>query len=360
MIPDSIQPLVSRWQGFADKVKARFQEVLAEADAGYDEVMNIEVVDPAVLSGATSAFQARVRGLQDKVRDAWQKIESELDQVIQDTEDSDECAKMYPVRDIERDRQLQLIDALEMESAALRIHKEAKASRLLKEVADREMQAPRTCHQCSAPLSVPTPHKVTQVVCTHCQAVNSVHPGMATALYYQGGALHNLAHEAALPEWQALVHAEKRFNAWRHPLDPDMATFEQAATAYWTRYLEAMRQLNPDWDAETVQREYTARMGQWRQQLTRHGGEDRAHRNTVITLAATGDAAQVKQWFRQNRLRPDSFVEEMLEAAHEHRLDKELNTLLDAAYTLSGSDDPKPEWIAEKRSELTRYIPVHA
>lgn len=359
-IPASIEPIVNRWRTFFDKVQARFQEVLTEADAGYDEVMHIEIVDPAVLSGATSAVQARVRGLQDKVRDAWSKIEEEMSQVIQDTEDSSECEKMYPIRSAEQERGLQLIDTMERQAEALRIHKEAKAARLLKEVADREMQAPKTCNHCSAPLSVPTPHKTTSVTCSHCQAVNSVHPGIATGLYYQGGALHNLAQEAALTEWQAQVQAEKRYKAWRHPLHEDWARFEKATETYWTAYLGAMKKLNPDWNEETYDREFKARMGQWRQLTDPHNEQHRQHITTILELATTGDRTQVLQWFRKNRQRPDSFAEEVLEAAHEHRLTKTLPLLLDVAHELSGTDDPKEEWVQEKQQDLIRYIPVPA
>lgn len=359
-IPTPIEPIVNRWHTFFDKVRARFQEVLTEADAGYDEVMNIEIVDPAVLSGATSAFQARVRGLQDKVRDAWSKIEQEISQVIQDTEDSSECEKMYPVRSAEQHRGLQLIDDMERQTEALRIHKEAKAARLLKEVADREMQEPKICSHCGAPLVVPTPYKATSVTCSHCQAVNSVHPGIATGLYYQGGALHNLAQETALTEWQAQVQAEKRYKAWRHPLQEDWAQFEKATETYWKAYFSAMKKLHPDWTEETYERELNARMGQWRQLTDPHNEQHRQHVTSILELAATGDRVQVIQWFRKNRQRPDSFSEEVLEAAHEHRLEKVLPLLLDTAHELSGTDDPKSDWIEEKRQDLIRYIPVLA
>jgi hypothetical protein len=67
-----------RWSAFLAKVKARVDEILAEADPGFDELIATEVLDPVPLSSALSEFHARMLALEKKIDDSWEKIDAEL------------------------------------------------------------------------------------------------------------------------------------------------------------------------------------------------------------------------------------------------------------------------------------------
>lgn len=355
-VPSSIQPILDRWNGFASKVKERLQEVLAEANTGFDEVMHTEIVDPAAMSGALTAFEARIRGLKDKVNQAWEKIEGELDQVIQATEDSQACVPMYQIRTEKRNESYALTEKIQTESDTLRIHKEAKAARLLGDVAKKEMQVPHLCHQCKAEIKNPTPHRAANVTCPYCQAVNSLVPGIATGMYFQGSAMHQLAQEAALVEWFELQRAEKHYQGFRHPTNDDLTQFENATKVYWQKYCEAQEALLPDWDVDTVKREVQGKMGHFYKFVAEAGMEERKHLSSVLKFAAARDRTNIVTLLKQYFKDPGSFAEAASEAAYEHGDLKSLEFLLDITHELQASTEPKADFIREKQSDMDRFI----
>jgi hypothetical protein len=252
--------LMQRWETFVGKVKGRMQEVLAEADAGFDEVMEIDVIDPAAMSGASSAFEARVRGIAKKVEESWEKIEKELDQLI-DAADDPVLGQLTALREQQSDRARELQWEMELEAKLMIARKEAKAARILGERAKKEMAEPRPCPKCGGELAVTVKHTASSVTCKFCRAVTSVVTGMATGMYYQGAAMHQLGHDAALEQWVAMEREERRYKSIREPRVADLQRYEDATIAYWRRYCDTIGTLHPDWDAATIDAQYRGKMG---------------------------------------------------------------------------------------------------
>ncbi len=260
MVPAVAKPLADRWEAFLGKVKARMIEVLAEADAGFDEVMEIDVVDPAAMSGASSAVQARVRGIATKIGEAWKKIETELEDIM-DKVDERTLRELTAMRERESDRAREVAWEMDLEGRIMIARKEAKAARLLGERAQKEMAEPRPCPKCGGELTVTVKHAPSSVTCRFCRAVTSVVTGMATGMYYQGAAMHQIGHDAALEQWVAMEREERRYKGTREPSAADLQRYENATVAYWRRYTESIGRLHPDWDAATVDAQLRGKMG---------------------------------------------------------------------------------------------------
>ena len=73
-----------RWAAFLGKVRARLTEILEEANAGLEEIIATEVIDPGPLSAAQNEVKARLFGLREKIGPAWTKLESELPGELED------------------------------------------------------------------------------------------------------------------------------------------------------------------------------------------------------------------------------------------------------------------------------------
>lgn len=158
----------ARWKAFLDKVRARLHEVLAEADAGLDELIAIEVIDPGPVAAASNEVRARLFGLRDKISPAWAKLEAELGDAQRDLED------------LGRALESEILEAADRFDDVVRTKQLARLEGLAKEeLAARELK----CTRCGARLPEPAvQHRTENVTCTHCQAVNTVRPGPATAM----------------------------------------------------------------------------------------------------------------------------------------------------------------------------------
>jgi hypothetical protein len=264
MVPKAVQPIVERWQGFLGKIEARVGEVMAEGDAGFDEVMQIELIDPAVLSGASTAFSARLRGIVKKLEEAWEKIEGELEAVADEADDQAEA--IYAVRERESERARELAFEIDLRGQVLVAKKEGEAARRLGELAQKEMAEPRSCTQCGGEIIVPEGqrHTAASVTCPYCRAVNAVPTGMATGMYYQGAAMHWLGHAAALDAWVALQHEERRYKDLREPTREALGRYRAATEAYWRRYVDEIARHDPTWDPATVEAQYRAKLGHFK------------------------------------------------------------------------------------------------
>jgi len=244
-----MQAIVDKWEAFLGKVSARFREIMAEAEPGLDEIIATEVLDPAPVSGALSAVKARVYGLQKKIDESWASIDAQLEGGA--------------LRNQLQERGRALSKQIEMELEVFLIHKAAQAARALKVLVDKELgQVPR-CSGCGVDLVPPVRHEASTVTCAHCNAVNTLMPGMATLMFYRGSAPHALAQEAALAEWKAQQQAEQAFHDIREPGPADLKRLEAAHVAYWRTSCQAFCQLHPGWGPAEVEREYTGRVGQF-------------------------------------------------------------------------------------------------
>ena len=159
---------VQRWKTFLEKVRTRFGEVMAEADAGLDELIATEVIDPGPVAAATNEVKGRLFGLRDKIEPAWKKLEAEIGEAQRDLED------------LGRELETEILRAADEFDEAVRKKQLARLEELAKEeLAARDLK----CTRCGAKLPEPVvQHRTENVTCTHCQAVNTVRPGPAMAM----------------------------------------------------------------------------------------------------------------------------------------------------------------------------------
>ena len=154
-----------RWDTFIGKVRTRLAEVLEEANAGLDDLIATEVIDLGPVSAATNEVKGRLFGLRDKIDPARQKLEAELN-----------------LGDEEKGRALEteILSAIEVFEAQTQTKYRARLTGLAHaELKQRKL----VCSKCAAPLPEPAvPHRVENVTCAHCDAVNTVRPGLAMAM----------------------------------------------------------------------------------------------------------------------------------------------------------------------------------
>lgn len=156
-----------RWVTFLDKVHARLGEILEEADAGLAELIAIEVIDPGPVSAAQNEVKARLFALRDKIGPAWAKLEHEVNPALE--------AQGRELED-------QILEAAEQFEARTQVKYRARLGELsAAELKDRKL----ACSKCAAPLPEPSVnHRVENVTCFHCHAINTVRPGLATAMFH--------------------------------------------------------------------------------------------------------------------------------------------------------------------------------
>jgi hypothetical protein len=154
-----------RWSIFLGKVRARLQEILAEADAGLDEIIATEVIDPGPVSAAQNEVKGRLFGLREKIGPAWTKLEAELPGELEDQGRALESEILAAIEVFEEETQ---------KKYRARLTELAQA-----ELKDRKL----ACSKCGASLPEPAvKHRVENVTCAHCQAINTVRPGLAMAM----------------------------------------------------------------------------------------------------------------------------------------------------------------------------------
>jgi len=246
----------ARWTAFLAKVSARADEILAEADPGFDALIATEVLDPVPLSSALTEFHARMLGLEKKIDDSWEKIDAELDE----PDARDEL--------LELGRQAR--KAIARKSKVLQVQKQAKAAHAIWALAEEEMakvKAATKCTQCGAPIAVTVFHEASNVTCTHCKAVSVVRPGMATLLFYQGICLHAFGEEAALDESARLEEAIERYQGLRKKRKADVQAWVAAHRKYWLVYARGYGTHVPGWSEEQAKKMAEAKLGWLKSEL---------------------------------------------------------------------------------------------
>lgn len=157
-----------RWNIFLGKVRARLAEILKEADAGLDDLIATEVIDPGPVAAAQNEVKGRLFALREKIGPAWSKLEPELGQ------------RAGNLEALGRALETDILQAMEVFEAQTQKKYRAR----LTELAHAELQQRKlACSKCAAPLPEPAvKHRVENVTCTHCHAINTVRPGLATAM----------------------------------------------------------------------------------------------------------------------------------------------------------------------------------
>ncbi|MGC4116713.1 MAG: hypothetical protein QM765_19555 [Myxococcales bacterium] len=328
---------------------------LAEADPGFDELIATEALDPAPLASALSEFEARMRGLIKKVEDAWEKIDPEIDAAMDEAE-GPQVQRVAKLRDELLRKRLALSEGIETASREMAVRKSAEGARALQVLARAEMEKAgggRKCSACSAPIKPGTLTEPSTVTCGHCKAVNEVHPGPATALFYGGGAQHALAEESALVEEAKRNAEEKLFQGLRHATLADQKRYEDAWLTYWRAYAKTFVALTPGSSPEHVEKMAQAKIGALRMSFKRDA-PFRTVLDRAMKCASVGDRAGVEKALADDDAQFD--LEELLVGAHEHQDKKAVELLLGMLHQQEASDEPAAKWKAEKLAELDRDL----
>ena len=149
-------------------MRVRLGEILEEANAGLDEIIATEVIDPGPMAAAQNEVKARLFALREKIGPAWAKLEPEL---------GDHAGRL---EDQGRALETDIMHAVE----AFEAQTQQKYRARLTELAHEELKERKlACSKCAAPLPEPAvKHRVENVTCTHCHAINTVRPGLAMAM----------------------------------------------------------------------------------------------------------------------------------------------------------------------------------
>jgi hypothetical protein len=343
-VASSLEAVTQRWTVFLQKVEARLGEVEAEAREGLADIIAIEVVDPAPLSGALQEVHARLRALVKKVDAAWtDTIEPECEE-----HDASRVEKLRRLGEALNRR----IEAL---GAALEADARVQAADRLKALAEEERAARKlVCAKCGAPLPEPAVlHRAENVTCAHCRAVNTVRPGLAMAMYF-AGALQLKAKAVARASDAQLKDAEERFKRRRHPSREDAEALRAALAAHWREVCLAKGRETPGWTEAKLEGEVKVKVSQ----AMKPREEREAHRwdavSEVVALARAGDAKGLVAWMNGEGGDLGFGSDEVLEVMAERDDARALETALDVAWRRDAPDEPKAKWIAERRAELQR------
>lgn len=155
----------ARWTAFLAKVRVRLGEILEEATAGLEDIIATEVIDPGPVSAAQNEVKGRLFALREKISPAWTRLEAELPGELEEQGRALEDEIM---------RAVEVFEAQTQKKYRARLSELAEA-----ELKERKL----TCSKCGAPLPEPAvKHRVENVTCAHCQAINTVRPGLAMAM----------------------------------------------------------------------------------------------------------------------------------------------------------------------------------
>ncbi len=346
-IRQEVEPMWLKWPGFVQSFNARVQEVVAEAEAGLDQLIEQHALDPGPMGAAFSALQSRFHGLSTKMEEASSKIEDMLWEILFrddiSPQDSGVLSQLYD--DICRQQREQEV-ALEMTYESLQTRKNAQWARQLFQHAQQEVGKGMTCSNCGSPFTLKVTWQATNETCPHCDAVNSVSPGMASYSYY-GQGVHALAHEQAFGHWQAEYRAKETFDKFRHPTAYDHWQYLQAARTYWTKYYEATQQMHPGFVA-TFGSVETAAEAKLKHYTAHDPAVDQQHRDffgQMVDAARRQDAAALQQILSTM---PDGVdLDECAEAAVERQDQQAARLILNLKYDMEDEDEPREAWIQE-------------
>jgi phage FluMu protein Com len=342
-----VEPFVERWKKFEGKLIARAQEVEDEAQAGLNELIQINALDPNSISAGFNAVKNRVMGLGDKIEAAMEKLEGEWEEATEDLDLEEQVQNtLYRIwYGIVRESRV-LQHKLEQWGNKIEIKKNADWARILYKMAEGECKKERQCPSCGAGIEVSIQHAHSAIKCPHCDSVNEMDIGMATGLYYQGNGVHSLAQEAAADKYMALQNAEHDFNEWRHPTDEDRDKYMAAAADYWTGYYQAYQKLHPGF-SQTIEEAVKGRMAHYDQYDNVQDQTDRLFYGDLVRKAQARDRDSIRE-----HLEGAEDPDEAPSAVHEHGDREGTIVVLQVLHEMQDEDEEIHEWIQEKLKEL--------
>ena len=355
-IRQELEPTWARWPGFLQKFNARVAEVVAEADAGLDQLIEQHATDWGPMGAAFGVLQSRIHGLDTKLDEAGTKIEETVWEILfrDDTsqQDSDILSQLHT--DISRQLAEQR-EALEMTYEQLQTRKNAQWARKLYVLAQAETGEGLRCSNCGSPFSLKVTWQATNETCPHCDAVNSVSPGPASYAYY-GQGVHALAHEQAFPEWMAEHRAKEAYDRFRQPTAYDHWQYLQAARAYWTKYHDMSQRMHPGFASAhgSVEAATEAKMKHYTAHDPPVEQQQREFMGRMIDAARRQDVAALQQLLAT---KPDGVdLDDCAEAAVERQDQPAARLILNIKYDVDGEDEPREAWIKEQLQDIWETV----
>ncbi len=353
-VQNKMGALVQQWDGFLGKVDGRVQAVIAEADAGLDQLIAQHAMDHGPMGAAFAALQSRFHGLSTKLSDAWEKIDEEIDEIGEDDDlSSADWDAISNARDAMCDKYVKLTDDLELHHYTIEMKKNADWARRLRALAEQEMATGVPCSQCGTPMQVENLDSGGSQKCGSCGAVNNVLPGAASALFYRGLGAHALAQEQSWNHWLAERTAKAEFDKKRHPTAYDHWAYLKAAHDYWTAYHQAGLAVYPKF-VQDVASSVDAKMKHyraWDQELDK---QKRELFGNIVEASSKGDVAGLDAIV--GNLPHFADFDECIECLVERRHYPAGQHLLGKKYDMDGEDDPKPQWIARELAEMKKFL----
>lgn len=353
-LQQKVQPTVQRWEAFVAKVNQRVSDVMEEAQTGLDQLIASHATDAGPMGTALTAVQSRFRGIDDKVDTAWEQVEELLEEPLEEILDDDDLAQedfdaVYGLQEQLRLGYDGLREHIETQYAWLEMRNQAAWARKLYEIVHEEAGRGLNCSQCGGAIENATFWQASNVTCPHCQSVNSVQPGMAAGLFYQGIGMHALSHEQAWNEWLAEQAAKKYYDDRRNQTAGDHARWLDAARAYWTRYYETTRSMNPGFTQEVAEAVQN-RIAQYTSFEPPLSGIQREFFENVCVTAAKRDAAALEALLGDMPSGVD--LDECATCLVEHGDRDGAVMVLDYRYRAEDEDEPKARWIRDQLKEI--------
>lgn len=246
---------VERWNGLLAQIKARHDQVRAEAEAeGRRFIASVAGGgDYLPLSHQLGAVKHRLHDLEKKIMDTWH---AQVDDAILGEGNS------VAVRDAERERGIELGHALDDAREDMEINLMAELAKARYAAAQAQLQ-PVVCAGCHASYAAPHGFRQIEMQCS-CGAIVRYDPD---ELMRSAGAIgtHPIPHQAAANEVRAMRAADRARREARSPTPLHLLQADEAAQiAYWYRYLAARAWFEPELGRDPVM-EVRKRMEQWYQ-----------------------------------------------------------------------------------------------
>ena len=230
------QEIVQRFEAFVQKITTRYQDVLAEAEAGFADLIATDPTDTITYGNAMMGIHQRILGLGQMLDKTYS---DQISPQLTSQEDSQCRDRVHAVRE--------WIDAdWERRKYAF----ETNIYRALWTRVQPLMGKGVPCTNCGRELKLANPIQVEAIACPGCRTVNQVAPDPIVSTYF-GGAPHAFAQAAAQPKREAVNAQRKRANEWRkarewadEPIE-SLLEWEKLERDYWYTYYATHSSISP-------------------------------------------------------------------------------------------------------------------
>lgn len=165
-----LKALVDRWDGFLDKIKLRYQEVLDQSKEPLNEVISGLEYDSIIIHNVLNGLKHQSEGqLSKKMEETWEKVESEFEKLDID----------YDIISKEREKHHDLTEWMRDDFERFSIKTFADAARQIEKNihAAVDLDQIHNCVSCGNPLKVDViAFQSVNVKCEGCGSVNTYEP----------------------------------------------------------------------------------------------------------------------------------------------------------------------------------------